>query len=77
MSWHNVRADDRITEWERSDGTVTIRLRHSPNGTWTVRLDRLHQSDEGRGYRRERLDTEEAAREVVAAWQDEYDLEDE
>lgn len=74
MSWQEVRADDRITEWERSDGVVTVRLRRSPDDTWTVRLDRLHQSAEGRGYRRERFDTEADARAAVAAWQDEYDV---
>lgn len=76
MSWREVRADDRITEWERSDGDVTVRLRRSPDGTWTVRLDRLYQSAEGSGYRRERVDDEAAARTLAAAWREEHDVEE-
>lgn len=74
MSWQEVRADDRITEWERSDGNATIRLRRRPDGTWAVRIDRLHQAAAGRGYRRERVDDEREARELVAAWREEHDV---
>lgn len=74
MGWREIRDDDRITEWERSDGNATVRLRRSPDGTWTVRLDRLHQSADGRGYRRERTDTEADARALVDAWLDEHDV---
>ncbi|ELZ91580.1 hypothetical protein C440_14739 [Haloferax mucosum ATCC BAA-1512] len=71
MSWTEVRSDDRIVEWERSDGHATIRLRHGPTA-WHVRFDRLHQSPEGGGYDSVRFDDEDAARETVAAWKREY-----
>jgi hypothetical protein len=74
MSWQEVRADDRITEWERSDGNATIRLRRRPDDTWAVRLDRLYQAEDGRDYRRERVDGEDEARELVAAWREEHDV---
>lgn len=74
MSWQEIRADDRITEWERSDGNATIRLRRRPDDTWAVRLDRLYQAEDGRGYRRERVDDESAARELVTAWCEEHDV---
>ncbi|ELZ26624.1 hypothetical protein C474_19534 [Halogeometricum pallidum JCM 14848] len=74
MSWQEIRADDRITEWERSDGNATIRLRRRPDDTWAVRLDRLYQAEDGRGYRRERVDDESAARELVTAWREEHDV---
>ncbi|ELZ85582.1 hypothetical protein C453_07193 [Haloferax elongans ATCC BAA-1513] len=74
MSWTEVRRDDRIVEWERSDGHATIRLRHGPNA-WHVRFDRLHQAPDGRGYESERFDDEAAARDAVEAWKTEYDVE--
>ncbi|AFK18709.1 hypothetical protein E6P09_07995 [Haloferax mediterranei ATCC 33500] len=73
MSWTEVRRDDRIVEWERSDGNATIRLRRGPN-TWHVRFDRLHQSPEGRGYEGEQFDDEDVARDTVEAWKKEYDV---
>ncbi|CQR50526.1 MULTISPECIES: DUF7543 family protein [Haloferax] len=74
MSWTEVRRDDRIAEWERSDGHATIRLRRGPNA-WHVRVDRLYQSAEGRGYEGERFESEAEAREAVDAWKAEYDVE--
>ncbi|SFR44962.1 DUF7543 family protein [Halogeometricum limi] len=76
MSWQEVRADGQITEWERSDGTATIRLRRRVDETFVVRLDRLYQSDEGRGYRRERFDSEDEALALVEEWREEYDVDD-
>jgi hypothetical protein len=72
VNWTEVRADDRVTEWERTDGNATIRLRRGPDGAWAVRLDRLHQADGGRLYRRERVDDEAAARDLVERWTVEY-----
>lgn len=62
-------------EWERSDGHATIRLRRGPN-TWHVRVDRLYQSAEGRGYEGKRFESEAEARETVDAWKTEYDVDD-
>ncbi|KAB1191943.1 hypothetical protein GJR96_00205 [Haloferax sp. MBLA0076] len=75
MSWTEVRNDERIVEWERSDGHATLRLRRGPNA-WHVRYDRLHQSPEGRGYESRRFDDEDAARATLAEWKDEYDVDE-
>lgn len=75
MSWTEATSDDGVTEWERSDGNATIRLRSRHDGSWTVRLDRLFQAPEGQLYRREKADTEEAARAIAETWQVEFDLE--
>jgi hypothetical protein len=72
MEWREVRSDGRITEWERADGRVTVRLRRRPDESWAVRLDQLYQDAEARAYRRERTDTESAARSVAEAWMDEF-----
>lgn len=68
MKWTQTRDDDGVLEWTREDGHATIRRRRRPDGEWVVRLDRLHQASEGRGYRRERVADEPAARELVDAW---------
>jgi hypothetical protein len=68
MEWTRTRDDDGLVEWTREDGHATIRRRRRPDGEWVVRLDRLHQAPEGRGYRRERVADEPAARELVDAW---------
>jgi hypothetical protein len=72
VNWREVRADERVTEWERADGNATIRLRRRPDDTWAVRLDRLHQAEDGRLYRRERATDEAAARDLVEEWMAEY-----
>ncbi|WP_396613181.1 hypothetical protein ACH9L7_07960 [Haloferax sp. S1W] len=73
MSWTEVRRDDRIVEWERSDGNATIRLRRGPNA-WHVRFDRLHQGPDGRAYVSEQFGDEAAALDAVASWKDAYDV---
>lgn len=73
MSWTEVRRDDRIVEWERSDGHATLRLRRGPNA-WHVRFDRLFQAPEGTAYESRRFDDEETARETLDAWRREYDV---
>lgn len=75
MSWTEVRSDNRITEWERSDGHATLRLRRGPNA-WHLRFDRLYQAPEGRGYDSRRFEDEASARETLAAWRDEYDVDE-
>ncbi|MFC7204143.1 hypothetical protein ACFQJC_11510 [Haloferax namakaokahaiae] len=74
MSWTEVRRDERIVEWERSDGHATIRVRRGPKG-WHVRFDRLHQSPDGRGYDTVQCSDEESADETVAEWKAKYDVE--
>jgi hypothetical protein len=68
MEWTRSRDDEGLEEWTREDGYATIRRRRRPDGEWVVRLDRLHQAPDGRGYRRERVADETAARELVEAW---------
>jgi hypothetical protein len=74
MGWRETRADGRITEWERDDGHVTVRLRRRADGTWVVRLDQLYQDSPERQYRRERADTESAARTLAESWMDDFDV---
>lgn len=68
MEWTRSRDGEGIEEWTREDGYATIRRRRCPDGEWVVRLDRLHQAPEGRGYRRERVADEAAARDLLEAW---------
>lgn len=68
MEWTRSRDDDGLVEWTRKDGYVTLRRRRRPDGEWVVRLDRLHQAPEGRGYRRERVADESAAAAVIDEW---------
>ena len=77
MPWQPVTETSTLSEWERTDGGATIRLRARSDGAWTVRLDRLHQSAEGTLYRRETAETREEARRLVDAWQTEFDVPDE
>lgn len=74
MPWTRVTADERLSEWERSDGHATIRLRQQPDDSWSVRFDRLHQAPDGSAYRRETVQTREAATELVAEWQSAFDV---
>lgn len=73
MSWREVRADDRVTEWERDDGYVTVRVRRRGDDTWVVRLDQLYQDAEERRYERERTDTEAEARSLAETWMEEFE----
>lgn len=74
MTWDEVGADG-ASEWERSDGFATIRLRERHDGSWAVRLDRLFQAPEGQLYRRETVTSEGAARALVDSWRAEFDVE--
>ncbi|XVH30864.1 DUF7543 family protein [Haloferacaceae archaeon DSL9] len=75
MSWETVRDNERLTEWERSDASATIRVRKRQDGTFAVRLDRLHQAPGGRYYERETVETREDALDLVDRWRLEYDAE--
>lgn len=77
MPWTEVRRDERVVEWERSDGHATIRLRARPNDTWAVRIDRLYQALDGPFYRRETAETREQADDLVGAWKTKYDVTEE
>jgi hypothetical protein len=68
MEWERTRDEEDLVEWTREDGYVTLRRRHHPDGSWVVRLDRLHQSPEGSAYRRERVDDAEAATSLLERW---------
>jgi hypothetical protein len=75
MTWTEATLDETTTEWERSDGNATIRLRRRHDGSCTVRLDRLFQAPDGQLYRHERADNEELARALVDSWRTEFDVE--
>jgi hypothetical protein len=68
MTWTKNRETEHLVEWTRSDGYVTIRRRRRADGGWVVRLDRLYQAPEGSGYRRERVDDVESAKQLLEAW---------
>lgn len=74
MGWTKVETAERFTEWERDDGWATIRLRETGAGRWVVRLDRLEQAPDGRTYRRESVETREAALELVEEWKADSDV---
>lgn len=74
MSWERVAERDRLTEWRRSDGNATIRLRERATDGWTVRLDRMEQAPEGSAYRREDFEEREAAETLVEEWKAEFDV---
>lgn len=76
MSWSLGREDEAITEWERSDGYATVRLRERADGGFVVRLDVMEQAVDESAYERERFDDREAALDRVAEWRDERTLED-
>ncbi|WP_418280370.1 DUF7543 family protein [Halorubrum sp. DTA98] len=76
MDWTLSREDDVVTEWERSDGYATVRLRERGDGTFVVRLDVMEQAVDGRVYERERYDTREAAADRAAAWRAAYSPEE-
>ncbi|MFO8115000.1 MAG: hypothetical protein R6U01_06495 [Halorubrum sp.] len=76
MSWSLGREDEAITEWERSDGYATVRLRERADGGFVVRLDVMEQAVDESAYERERFDGREAALDRAAEWRDERTLED-
>jgi hypothetical protein len=65
MDW--VATDDG---WDRADGTATVRLRRTADGRWAVTYDRLAQAPEGADYRRETVDSREAAEAIAADWRE-------
>lgn len=56
--------------WRRADGTAVLTLRETADGRWAVTLDRLEQAPEGPAYRRETLDSREAAAALAADWRE-------
>ena len=74
MSWSLERDDGTVTEWERSDGYATVRLRERTDGGFVVRLDVMEQAADESAYERERFDDRDAADERAAAWRDARDL---
>jgi len=76
MSWSLERDDGTVTEWERSDGYATVRLRERAAGGFVVRLDVMEQAVDESAYERERFDDDEAAAERAAAWRDAHDLDE-
>lgn len=76
MSWSLGREDDVITEWNRSDGYATVRVRERSDDGFVVRLDVMEQAEDESTYERERFDDREAALDRAAAWRDERDLDD-
>ena len=76
MSWSLEREDDAITEWERSDGYATVRLRRRADGGFVVRLDVMEQAVDESAYERERFADREAALDRAAEWRDERTLDD-
>lgn len=76
MSWSVVRDDDAVTEWERSDGYATVRIREHAGGGRVVRLDVMEQATDDAAYARERFADPEDAERRAAAWRAERDLDD-
>ncbi|WP_281195580.1 hypothetical protein [Halorubrum sp. F4] len=76
MTWSLKREDATITEWERSDGYATVRIRERGDGRFVVRLDVMEQAVDDRAYDRVVLDERAAAEERAAAWREERDLDD-
>lgn len=76
MSWSLARDDGTVTEWERSDGYATVRLRERADGGFVVRLDVMEQAADESAYERERFDDREAAEERAAAWREERTLDE-
>jgi hypothetical protein len=76
MSWSLERDDGTVTEWERSDGYATVRLRERSAGGFVVRLDVMEQAADESAYERERFDDRDAADERATEWREERDLDD-
>ncbi|MUW15859.1 hypothetical protein GJ633_15530 [Halorubrum sp. CBA1125] len=75
MAWSLAREDDTVTEWERSDGYATVRVRERADGGFVARLDVMEQAVDESTYERERFDDRAAALDRAAAWREAYDLE--
>ncbi|WP_144799854.1 DUF7543 family protein [Halorubrum depositum] len=76
MNWSLGREDDTITEWERSDGYATVRVRERADGGFVVRLDVMEQAADASAYERERFDDRETALDRAAEWREERALDD-
>ena len=76
MSWSLGREDETITEWERSDGYATVRVRERTDGRFVVRLDVMEQATDESAYERERFDDREAALDRAAEWREERTVEE-
>lgn len=74
MSWSLGRDDGTITEWDRSDGYASVRLRERGAGGFVVRLDVMEQADDESAYERERFDDREDAEDRAAAWREARDI---
>ncbi|WP_460560876.1 DUF7543 family protein [Halorubrum pallidum] len=74
MSWTLGREDDVITEWERSDGYATVRVRERGDGGFVVRLDVMEQAADASTYERERFEARDAALDRAAEWRASFDL---
>ncbi|MFB6127527.1 MAG: hypothetical protein ABEJ79_09590 [Halolamina sp.] len=74
MGWQEPTTEGPLTEWERSDGEATVRIRELPDGSYAVRLDRMYDAPGGSEYRREERPDREAAESLAAAWRDSYDV---
>ena len=76
MSWSLGREDETITEWERSDGYATVRVRERTDGRFVVRLDVMEQAVDESAYERERFDDRDAAFDRAAAWREAHAIGD-
>ncbi|GAB3701051.1 hypothetical protein GCM10028858_15980 [Halorubrum pallidum] len=63
-----------ITEWERSDGYATVRVRERGDGGFVVRLDVMEQAADASTYERERFEARDAALDRAAEWRASFDL---
>lgn len=75
MCWSCTRDDETVTEWERSDGYATVRLREQADGGYVARLDVMEQAVDERTYDRQTFADREAAEARAAAWRTERTLE--
>jgi len=71
MDYERTTDNESLTEWTRSDGHATIRLRERADGRFAVRYDQLHQADDGRDYAYQSVESRAAAEELVAEWREE------
>jgi len=72
--WSVSREDDVVTEWQRSDGYATVRVRERADGEYVVRLDVMEQAVDGRVYERERHPDHESATTRAAEWRTTHTL---
>ncbi|GEM_PF-291254 len=74
--WTVSREDDVVTEWQRSDGYATVRVRERGDGEYVARLDVMEQAADGRVYERERHPDRESATVRAAEWRTAHSLDD-